>query len=160
MNDFKEQAVFRMGESLERILLCINKLSEEALWQKPNSQSNSVGNLTLHLCGNIRQYIYSTLAENNDDRNRSTEFLDSSKISSNKLKIKIQETIENAIYIIRNLDDSKLQEQYSVQGFNLSGTGIILHVVEHLSYHTGQIALLCKLQTNEDLGFYKDMNLD
>ena len=48
----------------------------------------------------------------------------------------------------------------SVQGFNFSGIGILVHVVEHLSYHTGQIAFYTKQLKNEQLGFYGDIDLN
>lgn len=160
MKEFKDQAVLRMRESLSRIVQCLGMLTEEQVWAQPNENTNSVGNLTLHLCGNIRQYIYAGLGENPDDRQRNLEFDPDNQIPSSQLETKITETINEAIKIITNLDEANFHKKYRVQVFDLTGLGIVLHVVEHLSYHTGQIALLCKLQINEDLGFYKDLKLD
>jgi uncharacterized damage-inducible protein DinB len=160
MSDFIEQSIFRMGESQDRIQFCLNKLSNEQIWKKPNASSNSVGNLTLHLCGNIRQYIHATLGLNPDDRVREEEFSASINLTRQELLDRITKTIELASASLKVLHSEKLSMQYEVQGFNLSGTGIILHVVEHLSYHTGQIALLTKIYLNQDLGFYKAYDLD
>ena len=48
----------------------------------------------------------------------------------------------------------------SVQGFQLSGIGIVVHVVEHYSYHTGQISFWTKQLKNKDLRFYAGLDLN
>ena len=80
--DFKENAVYRMEESTRMIGLAFDKLESSIepgtmasyLWKRPNRVSNSLGNLVLHLCGNITQYIISSLGEQPDLRQRDTEF--------------------------------------------------------------------------------------
>ena len=74
--------------------------------------------------------------------------------------MKLQQTTSEAIAVMESLDESALVKQYHVQGFQLSGIGIIIHVTEHYSYHTGQIAFWVKLLKNNDLGFYQNINLN
>jgi len=69
-------------------------------------------------------------------------------------------TMEQAKSSIRNCSPEALLKIREVQGFRLSGTGIIIHVVEHLSYHTGQIAFWTKILKDKDLGFYDGMDLN
>jgi uncharacterized damage-inducible protein DinB len=72
----------------------------------------------------------------------------------------LQKTVSKATGIIKHLDNSKLLKIHSVQGFELSGIGIIIHVVEHYSYHTGQISFYTKLLKDKDLGYYADLDLN
>jgi uncharacterized damage-inducible protein DinB len=155
-----EQAIFRLEENTAKIERCLNELSEEEIWKKPNNSSNSVGNLILHLCGNITQYIISSLGENEDNRKRNIEFETTSGYNRLELFKKLTETIDQAILTIKNLSDKDLLKFRSVQGFDYSGIGILIHVVEHYSYHTGQITFWTKLLKGKDLGFYTGVDLN
>ncbi len=158
--EFKEQAVLRMSENLPRVKKCLNLLTTQQIWQRPNAQSNSIGNLILHLCGNITQYINASLGEEKDERNRDLEFTSTEKMNAEELYGKFEEVFLKAILIILKTDKKELLKSRKVQGFTLTGMGIILHVTEHLLYHVGQIAFYTKQLTNTDLGFYADMDLN
>jgi len=159
-NELIEQAIFRMDENTPRIQKCLDQLSEAEVWQRPNGSSNSVGNLILHLCGNIRQYIVSSLGEVPDSRDRDAEFNGEGSMNKAALYDKINGTVEEAKTVIRQLQEEDMLRQRSVQGFSFSAVGIILHVMEHYSYHTGQIAFWTKLLKDRDLGFYADFDLN
>jgi uncharacterized damage-inducible protein DinB len=158
--EFIAQTIFRMQENTPRIKKCLQLLSEEDVWEKPNEACNSIGNLILHLCGNITQYIISSLGEKEDNRIRDEEFSVKGGYNKQQLFQKLTATIENAVRIMQTLDDGELMRIRSVQGFQLSAIGSITHVTEHYSYHTGQIALITKLITNKDLDFYAGCDLN
>lgn len=158
--ELKAQIVLRMQENLPRIEKCLNLLSQEEVWQKHNETSNSIANLILHLCGNITQYIHSSLGQQPDYRARDEEFSTTSGLSKKELYIKIETTINEACEIINTCSNEELERRRNVQGFTLTGIGCAIHVSEHLSYHVGQIALLTKLLTNKDLGFYDGQDLN
>jgi uncharacterized damage-inducible protein DinB len=151
---------YRMDESLRQIKICLNLLSEEAIWQKPNESSNSIGNLILHLCGNITQYGIASIKNEEDNRKRDEEFSATTGFSKEELIKKLTDTIAEAKRAFYDAPLSELLRKRSVQGFNFSGVGNIVHVTEHLSYHTGQIALWTKLLKNTDLGFYSGVDLN
>ena len=158
--EFIEQAIFRIEENPSRIKNCLERLTEEQVWQKPNESSNSVGNLILHLCGNITQYILSSLGNTKDLRARDLEFSTEGGFSKKELLEKINQVVLDAVEIINNCNEAQLLKIRKVQGFELSGIGIIIHVAEHLSYHTGQIAFWTKYLKDQDLGFYADFDLN
>lgn len=158
--EFVQQSIIRMNESTERIKICLAQITEEQLWQQPNKESNSIGNLILHLCGNITQYAIASLGNQLDNRERNLEFSTKGGWSKKELWQKMSETASQATQTIQSTSETELLRSRSVQGFDLTGLGIILHVVEHYSYHTGQIALWTKLLVEKDLGFYADMDLD
>ena len=156
--NFIQQAIIHFQENLPRIEKCLNLLTEEQVWQRPNPTSNSIGNLILHLCGNIRQWVISSIGGKKDIRQRDEEFETTEKLSKLALYSKIEMTIHQAIKTIKNLTEQELLEQKSVQGYNYSALGNIFHVVEHLSYHVGQIAFWTKAVKDKDLGFYDNMD--
>ncbi len=157
---FLQAAIFRFNESTPRIEKCLKALSEEQLWQRPNNRSNSVGNLVLHLCGNIRQYILSSLGGAEDLRVRDEEFATEGGWGRGALLFLLQSTAEEAVRIMEDCSEIELLRNRSVQGFELNGIGIVMHVVEHYSYHTGQIAFWTKCLLNTDLDFYGGVDLN
>ncbi len=158
--DFKEQSIYRIKESHKRIIACIDLLDESQIWLKPNSALNSMGNLVLHLCGNITQYIISTLGGAPDHRNRDAEFAATGGKTKTELKEMFNSVIEQSIECIGNASELDLSAVKKVQVYELTGVGIIIHVTEHLSYHTGQIAFLTKQLLEKDLGFYAGLDLN
>lgn len=151
---------YRMKESLRMIKICLDQLSEEQIWQKPNESSNSIANLILHLCGNITQYGISSIKNLEDNRQRDEEFSTTSGYTKAELIKMLEDTIDEAKRAFYEAPLEELLRKRYVQGFNFSGVGNIVHVTEHLSYHTGQIALWTKILNDKDLGFYSGVDLN
>ncbi len=158
--EFIEQSIYRIEENTKRITKCLLEIDDTEFCKIPNEHSNSIANLVLHLCGNIRQYVISALGELSDVRERAKEFSATSVQTKSELLDKLHATIAEATSIIKAMDDARLLKIYSVQGFTLSGIGIIIHVTEHYSYHTGQIAFWTKQLKNKDLQFYENIDLN
>lgn len=146
-------------ESYTRIYECLDRLSEEEVWYKPNEASNSIGVLVVHLAGNAQQWVVSTLGKMQDNRNRAAEFEINGEFKKSDLLAVLVELKARIELTFESLTPAMLQQSYEVQCYQETGFAILLHVIEHFSYHTGQIALLTKLIKNEDLGFYADQNL-
>lgn len=157
----KEEFRRRMQEeSLMRINACLDFMTEENIWFSPNENVNSTGNLVLHLCGNINQYINATLGEEKDNRERSLEFSSNKTHNKKALQEKISAVINKAVAIVSSQTLDALTQEYDVQGFKEKGIAIIIHVIEHTSYHTGQITTLCKWLENVDTKYYDGLDLD
>lgn len=147
-------------ESLPRILTCLDQLEEAQVWWRPNESSNSVGNLVLHLSGNVRQWIYSGLGGFNDSRRRQTEFDERGPISKKELIHLLTTTMEMVRPVFNNLPVEVLLQRRPVQTFTESGLTILVHVTEHFSYHTGQIAFITKMLKDKSLEFYESITLE
>ncbi len=158
--DFKAQSLHYLHINTPRIAQCLDLLSEAEVWQRPNAASNSVGNLVLHLCGNIRQYVVSGLGKQPDGRERDAEFAAVGGISKKVLLQKLEATVQEAAAVIEAADEANLLTERVVQGIPITGVGIVIHVVEHYSYHAGQIAFWTKLLKDQDLAFYGDVDLN
>ncbi len=158
--DFKDNAIFRLEENVRMISIALSKVVEEELWTKQNQSLNTLGNQLLHICGNMTQYIVSGLGGNPDDRNREEEFSTEDGFTKDELLQRLLLTVQTSTTIIDDATPENLLKKRNVQGFELSGTGIVLHAVEHFSYHTGQIAMQVKLVIDQPLKFYEGMNLN
>lgn len=157
--EFINQILFRINENPPRVERCLSLLSEEQVWIKHASNGYSIGNLILHLCGNVTQYAISSLGGRKDVRERDQEFSADGSHSKQELKDLFRSTLEQASEVIQNVTNEELLKVRSVQGFQLSGIGILIHVTEHLSYHVGQISTLTKIMSNADLGYYENLDL-
>lgn len=153
-----ERRVFK--ESFARIIQCLDRLTEEQTWHQPGPQTNSVGVLIVHLLGNAQQWICTTFGDFQDNRNRSAEFEANQELNQADLKRAMTEVKQRIAYTLNELNEEDLYKQFDVQCYQESGLSILIHVIEHFSYHTGQIALLTKLQTTKDLGFYANDEVD
>lgn len=156
-----QQAKLRIcEESIPRILKCISMLDLDEIWKKPNENTNSIGNLILHLEGNATQWILTTFTDITDERNRNYEFTSLEKLDHTILTTKLSALQSKLNECFDKINNEQLNAMHTVQCFEETGVGIIIHVIEHFSYHTGQIALLTKLLTNKDTQFYEDLDLN
>ncbi len=138
---------------LPRITDCLDQLSDEEIWWRPNPASNSVGNLLLHLCGNMRQWIISGLGGTADIRERDAEFSEHGPIPRSTLREQLQKTMKESCRVLSRLDAKDLTRRYRIQHFDVSGYEAAAQVIEHVAYHAGQIIYVTKLKREKDLGF-------
>jgi uncharacterized damage-inducible protein DinB len=134
-------------------------LTHEQVWYRHHAEVNSIGNLILHLCGNVTQWIGSGLGDRSDNRVRDLEFSSGPLYSKEELMDQLRQLRVITDIATDRLDDQKILDQKSVQGFQETNLSIIVHVIEHFSYHVGQIAYITKLLTNQQVGFYEGMDL-
>ena len=147
-------------ESQVRLERCLNELSETDIWWRPNENSNSVGNLVLHLCGNARQWILTGLGGAPDQRKRQAEFDERGPVSRAELIQKVQQLMSEINVVLDRLTPTDIERPIVVQGFNETGMSILIHVVEHFSYHVGQIAYIVKARLDKQTNFYGGINLN
>lgn len=153
-----ERRVF--NESYVRIFKCLTLLSESQVWQQPTPHIPPVGNLVLHLCGNARQWVLSGLGGQLDNRHRDLEFQSQPNIRKAELIFLLENLRVNLRQTVRDLPPEILQQRLLVQGFEETGFSVLVHVIEHFSYHTGQITTLTKWLTDQETGYYHGLNLN
>jgi uncharacterized damage-inducible protein DinB len=140
-------------QNLPRIVKCLQQLSEEEIWWRPNPASNSVGNLVLHLCGNVRQWIISGLGGEKDRRERDREFAEQGPVAREVLITQLRRTVREACRVLTRFSDESLARKYKIQGYRVTGLEAAFHVSEHFGYHTGQVIYITKLKRAQDLKF-------
>lgn len=149
-----------LREGVERIGKCLEQLPPEQIWHDHNTNLAPVGNLILHLQGNVSQYIIAGLGGEAYTRRRDEEFTAKPGFDAAELMRRITATTEHACGIIDRLSREDLEREYTIQGFRKTGVGAVVHVTEHFSYHTGQITFAVKFLRNIDLGYYAGMDLN
>ncbi|MFT4515958.1 MAG: putative damage-inducible protein DinB [Planctomycetota bacterium] len=141
-------------EQLPRITRCAEALGDERIWQRPSTNTNSVANLMLHLCGNTTQWIMAQFTERTDQRQRDAEFAAEHGLSVSELSAQLREVYTTACDTVDTVTTEQLLAHRTVQGYAETGLSAILHVLEHTSGHAGQIYAWTKQATGLDLKFY------
>jgi len=141
--------------NLPKLREAVGRVSEAEIWLRPGSASNSIGNLLLHLNGNLRQHILGGIGGGTQDRERDAEFAAHSGLPRGELLARLEQTVNSAHDVLVNFDPAKLLERRVIQGKEVTVMDDIYHVVEHFSYHTGQIIYIVKALRNEGFDWYK-----
>src|SRR5882762_8588925 len=138
--EFISRARYHLVEDfLPKIEKCLERLTDEQVWWRPNEQSNSIGNLLLHLSGNARQWIVCGVGGAADARDRDAEFAQRDVVALDDLRFLVKQTLADVDGTLAKFDSNQLVERRTIQGSDVSVLEAILHVVEHFSMHTGQI---------------------
>ena len=147
-----------MDQYWPRLRRCLESLNEEQVWWRPNEASNSIGNLLLHLNGNVRQWLVASFNGLEASRNRPAEFAQRELIPLNSLVEQLDGTLQEAASVLNRLNEADLLKTYQIQGHTVTGLHAVYHVVEHFGLHYGQILFITKLVSGEDLGFYRELD--
>jgi uncharacterized damage-inducible protein DinB len=166
---FLRHARFRLLEDyFVKINAAIDALSDEQVWRRPNESSNSIGNLILHLSGNVRQWIVSGVGGAEDRRDRASEFAARGSASKGELIELLKATLDEAVEVLARIeaeciaaqDDAPLQRVCKPQAYEVTVLDAVFHVVEHFSSHTGQIIFAAKWLAEGQVSFYDDRRLN
>jgi uncharacterized damage-inducible protein DinB len=166
---FLRQARFRLRDDyVVKIAESMAGLTDEQIWWRPNDASNSIGNLVLHLCGNARQWIVAGVGGAADTRDRAREFASRDPIKRDTLLNLLADTLADVDATLVRLEedvaaagsDVPLQRACTPQGFAQTVLDAVFHVVEHFSYHTGQIVMLAKWHVADRIHLYDDTRLN
>ena len=143
---------------LPKIQAALEQLPEADLWWRPNPASNAIGNLMLHLAGNIRQWIVGGVGGKPGDRDRPSEFAATAGRSRRDLLALLTQAVLEVDEVLAGTDPASLHERREIQGRECSVLEAIYHVVEHFGMHTGQIILLTKARTAEELKLWRPVS--
>jgi uncharacterized damage-inducible protein DinB len=152
--NFLTYAAEKLDQLAGRIEICLGKLTPDQIWMRGTENQNAVGNLVLHLNGNVHQWILTGVGGAPDNRIRDEEFAARGGKGPEALGKLLRRAVDEALVIIRSLPRERLTERTNIQGYDVTLLESIFHVVEHFSGHTSQIIFVTKMLTGEDLGFY------
>lgn len=154
---FVERSRHYLGyEYPTKIRLAVESLPDEVVWRRANDESNSIGNLLLHLAGNIREWIVAGVGGGSVERERATEFSARSGPGAGELLRRLESSIRDAEAVLARIDDADLSRALVIQGRETTVLAAIYHVVEHFAMHTGQILMLAKAWAPGTVRFYDD----
>jgi uncharacterized damage-inducible protein DinB len=151
---FLSHSTKKLAQMTGLIEACVRKLDSDQAWNRGGDTQNSIGNLVLHLCGNVRQWIGWSIGGQPDIREREREFAAASRVEAAELVAKLKATVSEAVLILGKLPPERLTERVPTQDGEQTALEVIYQVVGHFQQHTGQIIFATKLLTGEDLKFY------
>jgi hypothetical protein len=152
--DFVSFSARKLAQLASRIEDCLGRLTREQLWWRAEENQNAIGNLVLHLCGNVRQWIISGVGRVPDVRDRDAEFAARNGGTPADLASLLAGTVREAVEVIGGLEGDRLGQRVLIQGYDVTVLEAVYTCVEHFSQHTGQILYATKLATGADLGYY------
>ena len=155
--NFLDYSAGKLRQHAGRIETCLSGLNEEQVWARGGDNENAIGNLVLHLCGNVRQWIVSGVGGQADTRQRDAEFDARGGVPVSELIARLRTTVEEAVVVSGSVTAGRLAERVAIQKYDVTVLEAIYHVVEHFSGHTGQIIFATKMLTGSDLGFYRHL---
>jgi uncharacterized damage-inducible protein DinB len=146
------------GEYWPRLRMCVESLGDDQVWWRPNESSNSIGNLLLHLNGNVNQWLVASFEKRDDARNRPAEFAARTGVPADQLLRELGATVDRASAVLSRLTEADLNATLHIQGYTVTGLHAVYHVVEHFGMHYGQIVYVTKLLRDVTLGFYRELD--
>src|SRR5215471_4571271 len=149
----RTEAATELTEAHDRIKHCLSQLSEGQVWWRSNHALNSIGNLILHLCGNVRQWIIAGVGGAADDRDRPAEFAERGPIPKDELLRALDAVVAEAKEVLGRLTASQLVEPRRVQGFTVTGLGALFSSIPHFRGHTQEIIHMTRLQLGDAYRF-------
>jgi len=139
---------------LERIGHCLRQLTDEQVWWRPQPEMNAIGNLVLHLTGNIRQWVISGLGGAADVRTRPREFAERGPIPKDEILAGLTSVVREAKVVLSRQTPEQLLKRRRIQGFDVTGVGAIFDCVPHFRGHTQEIICLTRMQKGEAYQFF------
>lgn len=154
-NFINESRDLLSAKYLSKIERCLKQLKDEDVWWRAGEESNSIGNLVLHLEGNVREWIIGGVGKLPFERVRQQEFDERRMIPRHELIERLRKIVAEADRVLVDLDPAVLTEERQIQGRETTVLRAIYHVVEHFSMHAGQIFMLTKMRARKDLKLYR-----
>ena len=154
---FVQASTDKLKQLAGRIQDCLGKLTADQVWSRGGDNENAIGNLVLHLCGNLRQWIGSGVGGKPDIRVRDREFAARGDIQPTEWAERLRATVDEAVGTVGQVTSERLLERIAVQKYDVTVLEAIFHVVQHFAEHTGQILFATKQLTGKDLGYYRHL---
>jgi len=144
----------KLADYHAQIARCVGHLSQDEVWRRANDHSNSIGNLLLHLRGNVMMWIVDGIGGRHYDRNRPAEFAQRDALPIAPIMSNLADAMQQVDGVLAKLSPESLSKPHNIQTYTVTGLEAVYHVVEHFALHTGQIITLTKAIKNCDLSNY------
>lgn len=132
-------AAHELGSALSRLTHCVNQLTDDQLWWRAHTSSNSIGNLILHLCGNLRQWVVAGLGGTSDLRDRPAEFTERGPIPRGELLRRLEAVVSEAQEVLNRQTAANLLAIRCIQSYDVTGLAALFDSVPHFRGHTQEI---------------------
>lgn len=138
---------------MNKIRHCLDQLDNKQAWWRPNPSMNSVGNLVLHLAGNLRQWGITGVKNLDDNRDRESEFIAVDGLSCEELLERLTATVSESQQVFADLSPADLIAPRTIQGFDVTVLEAIQHTITHFTGHAHQIIMLTRMIVGDGYTF-------
>ena len=142
-----------MKQYWPRIQRCVSELTNDEIWWRAHENNNSVGNLLIHLTGNLGQFVLSGIGGGQDTRNREREFGERTHVPKEELVRQLESAMMETDRILGQFDPRRLLDHTNLLNRERTFLEVMAIVVEHFALHVGQIIYITKLKTGKELNF-------
>lgn len=150
-----------LAGAMKKIEHCLDQLSDEDVWWRQHESHNSIQNILMHLCGNVRQWIIHGVVGEPDERNRAIEFADRQPLAKAELLLGLRETLAQADRVLEHFPPNRLLEPRRIQGFDTTVLAAIFDSVSHFVGHSHQIVYIARLRLGDAYRFqWEPANVD
>ena len=147
------EATNSLNSGVAKIKHCLAQVTDEQVWWRPQEPMNSIGNLILHLCGNLRQWIVAGIGGEPDVRDRPREFSERLEIAKAELFRRLEEVVDTATQALAKMTPEEMLRERCIQGSTASGLRAIFDSVPHFKGHTQEIVCLTRMQLGDGYKF-------
>jgi hypothetical protein len=148
------EAIGTLEQSLVRIRHCLDQLTDEQIWWRPEESLNAIGNLVLHLAGNVRQWIVAGLGGTPDTRNRPAEFSERRRVTREELLSTLDSVVAEACEVLGRLNSAEMLGKRRIQGFDVTGWAALFDSVPHFKGHQQEIVSLTRQMLGNQYRFF------
>lgn len=123
---------------------------DESVWTTATGVTNSAGNLSLHVAGNLQHFIGAVLGDTGYVRNRELEFAQRSGPREN-----VYAELDAAIAVVRkvlpSIPNERLEKEFPEQlmGMRFRTSTFLVHLCAHAGFHLGQAGYLRRMMTGD-----------
>jgi hypothetical protein len=143
----------RLAACHEKLVHCLTQLEDHQVWWRPQDSLNSIGNVILHLCGNMRQWIVSGVGGTPDVRDRPGEFADRSLLQRDELLRRLREVVAESDAVLAAVDERALLQPRTIQGFRETVLSAVFDCLAHLNGHTQEVVYITRTQMGDAYKF-------
>ena len=124
---------------------CLDLLDDEQIWWRPNEQSNSIGNIVLHVSGSLNHYLNRNLGNIPYDRDRDAEFAERRHIPKHELRVIFDDMVSKAEQTFDAIDTSRLDDDSPEPRMHKLVIDDLINIATHLANHAGQVVWIAKM---------------
>jgi len=152
-SDLHEPALLMLEELSDRLLRmypqeireCLASLDDDQIWWRPNASSMSVGNMVLHLTGNLNHYLGRGVVASGYRRERPKEFSEKGPIPREELLRRLEESLGWARRAFERITPESLMDKAELGEETTEIARLVIGVTTHFNGHVGQIIYVTKM---------------
>jgi hypothetical protein len=148
-NQVGKEAAHELADALGKIKHCVDQLDDAKIWSRPQMSLNSIGNLLLHLTGNLTQWIVCGIGGADDHRDRPAEFAERGPIPKSNLIARLESAVVDAGAALERVTGDELVRVRRIQGFDVTGLAAMFQSISHFRGHTQEIVHMTRMILGE-----------